>query len=157
MIAVIFHEVSGGTALTTDAINMKPSCGLQQVLMGFSRTVNHKWPLFNLCFYWIAISSINLWILWNESFLLLCASHMTHQVTVGGVPSPEAEPPGSGGCQEEWRVGEASRTSTPCTGLKSTYGPVPPGSSVSTSAPHWKSPTGPGMNPLSKRRKLWIM
>lgn len=63
-------------------------------------------------------------------------NHGVLPVTVGGVPSPGAEPPGSAGCREGRRVGEASRTSRPCTGLRSTYGPLPPGSSVSTSARH---------------------
>lgn len=62
----------------------------------------------------------------------LCTHHMILGITVGGVPSPAAEPPGSGGRQEGRRVGEASRPSRPGTGLKSPYGPPPPGSPVST-------------------------
>lgn len=80
--------------------------------------------------------------------------HMTpNNVTVDGVQSPEAEPQGSVGCQEGWRVGEASKTSTPCTGLKTECGPVLPESSASTWALHWKTPTGRVMIPLREKEK----
>lgn len=58
--------------------------------------------------------------------------HMTpDDVRVDGVQSPGAEPRVPVECREGRRVGEASKTGTPRTGLKTKCGPVLPGSSAS--------------------------
>lgn len=144
-------------------MNVKCSCGVQQVLKALWRTlvfvfrmhIHNKWHLFTVCFRRIAF-----FLLINRNIETLNRvragpphpselDHMTpNDVRVDGVQSPEAEPPVSAECRGGWRAGEASKTGTPCTGLKTKCGPVLPGSAASTWAPQWKTPTGHVMNPL---------
>lgn len=84
----------------------------------------------------------------------------SHDIKVGGVQSPRAEPHKSVWSEEGYRADAASRISRPCIGQTSPCGPVPAGSTASISAPAYRTPTGQKMSSLKweepwERRTLW--